>query len=265
MFDMGERLGELRCRPTSWLVARRDELVREQRRLRVEELAVTRVLDERGALDESLAGRDGVSCRAVRETVETARALESLPHVAAAAHAGELSSEQLGAVAQLAEEESDREWARRAPNVSPGDLARLVRTQHKPTIEDSRKRRDARYLRMWWRKDTGMLGFAGELPDLDGARLEKTINKMIDRMQPPKGHPGTPENTGVPTRSSSSVATSKAWRSTPPPRRHHSWWSKSPNRVPPPSRGSPCPTRWSSHYARKPASRRSSSTTAAWP
>ena len=35
--------------------ARRAELVREQRRLRVEELAVTRVLDERGALDESEA------------------------------------------------------------------------------------------------------------------------------------------------------------------------------------------------------------------
>jgi hypothetical protein len=189
MFDVTERLSELRCRPTQWLVARRDELVREQRRLRVEELAVTRVLDERGALDDSVAGRDGVSCRTVRETVETARALESLPEVAAAAHAGALSGEQLGAVAQLADQESDAEWARRAPKVAPADLARLARTQRTPTVEDSRRRREARCLRTWWRKDRGMLGFAGELPDIDGARFEATINRMIDRMRPPKGRP----------------------------------------------------------------------------
>ncbi|MET0275649.1 MAG: HNH endonuclease signature motif containing protein, partial [Acidimicrobiia bacterium] len=29
----------------------------------------------------------------------------------------------------------------------------------------------------------------GELPDLDGARVEATINKMIEQMRPPKGHP----------------------------------------------------------------------------
>jgi hypothetical protein len=38
-------------------------LIREQRRLDVEELAVTAVLDERGAIDDSLAAVDGVSVR----------------------------------------------------------------------------------------------------------------------------------------------------------------------------------------------------------
>ena len=187
MFDVGAHLHDLRCRPTEWLVARRDDVVREQRRLRVEELVLTRVLDERGAIDESLAARDGVSARTVRETIEMARALESLPQVAAAAHAGELSGEQLGSVAALADESSDSEWARRGPNVAPVDLARLVRTQRKPTVEDARARREARCLRMWWSRDRGMLGFAGELPDIDGARFEATINRMIDRMRPAKG------------------------------------------------------------------------------
>jgi hypothetical protein len=187
MFDVAERLDELRCRPTGWLVGRREELVREQRRLRVEELAVTRVLDERGALDESLAGRDGVSCRTVREAVETARALESLPAVAAAAHAGALSGEQLGAVAQLADEASDAEWARRAPNTPPADLARLARAQRVPAVAEARRRREARCLRMWWRQDTGMLGFAGELPDIAGARFEAVINRIVDGMLPAKG------------------------------------------------------------------------------
>jgi Domain of unknown function (DUF222)/HNH endonuclease len=164
-------------------------LVREQRRLRVEELAVVAVLDERGRIDDTLAGRDGVSARSVRETVETARALESLPAVAAAAHAGDLSAEQLAPVVALADESTDAEWARRAPNVAPADLARLARTKTKPTVEDARARRDARSLRMWWQHDTGMLHLHGALPDVDGARFEATINRMIDRKRPPKGQP----------------------------------------------------------------------------
>jgi hypothetical protein len=148
---------------------------------------LTRVLDERGAFDDTLAARDGVSARTVREARETARALESLPRVAAAAHAGRLSSEQLEHVAQLADEQSDAEWASRAPKVAPVDLARLARTQSKPTVDDSRRRREARSLRMWWQRDTGTLSIRGELPDLDGARFETTINQLVDRMRPGKG------------------------------------------------------------------------------
>jgi uncharacterized protein DUF222/HNH endonuclease len=187
MFDVSDHLHELRRRPTDWLADRREELVREQRRLRVEELAVVRVLDERGALDDAMAARDGVSVRAARETVETARALESLPEIAAVAHAGKLSGEQLGHVAMLADEASDAVWAVRAPNTAPVDLARMARTCRKPTAEEGRARRDARSLRMWWKPNTGMLQVRGELPDVDGARFEATINRMVDRMRPPKG------------------------------------------------------------------------------
>src|SRR5262245_27388651 len=102
-FDYRELVGELACRPTAWLEARRDQLVREQRRLRVEELAVTAALDTRGALDDALAARDGVSVDPARQRVETARALEDLPAVAAAAHAGALSEEQLAPLARLAD------------------------------------------------------------------------------------------------------------------------------------------------------------------
>ena len=63
MFDVDEFLGDLRNRETGWLVARREAVVREQRRLHVEELALTRVLDERGAYDARVAARDGVSGR----------------------------------------------------------------------------------------------------------------------------------------------------------------------------------------------------------
>ncbi len=189
MFDVGRFLDELRCRTTPSLLAERDAVVAEQRRLRVRELALTRVLDERGAVDDALAARDGVSVRTVRETVECARALESLPAVAAAAYAGGLSDEQLHAVTQLADQDTDREWAARGPQVSPADLARLARAQRRPSVEDGRRRREARHLRMWWQRDRGMLAIRGELADVDGAVFEATINRMVDRMKPAKGEP----------------------------------------------------------------------------
>src|SRR5690242_17084017 len=108
-FDFRELVDELACHTTEWLERRRSDLVREQRRLHVEELAVTRVLDDRG---RASAGDIGVSARAERETLETARRLEALPEVAAAAHAGALSRDQLVAVIGVADEASDAEWAR---------------------------------------------------------------------------------------------------------------------------------------------------------
>jgi hypothetical protein len=188
-FDYRDRIAELACRPTAWLLERRGELVREQRRLRVEELAVTAVLDERGALDEATAARDGVSVDRARETLETARALEELPAVAAAAHAGSISDQQLAPLARFADPESDREWAQRAPHTSPADLERLARCAVKPTSEEAHARRAARELTMRWRRSTGMLLVRGEIPDIDGALVEGVFNEMIDRMRPAKGEP----------------------------------------------------------------------------
>ena len=187
MFDLGEHLDDLRCRPTGWLRARRVELVREQRRLRVEELAVTRVLDERDAIDPADAGRDGVSERRARELRELARKLEQLPHLAKSAHQGRLSDEQLDAAAKLADADSDAEWAERAPNVSPEDLWRLARNRRKPSTGESRARFAARSLRMWWNQDRSMLQLHGQLPDVMGATFEATITKLTELMKPRKG------------------------------------------------------------------------------
>src|SRR5262249_50530718 len=189
MFELDTVLGELRCWPTERLDARRGGLGGVRRGGRGGGVGGVRVLDERGAVDDTVAAGDGVSTRTVRESVETARALESLPEVAAAAHAGRLSGEQLGAVARLADEGTDAEWARRAPHVAPADLARLARAKEKPTAEDAARLREARHLRIWWRHDTGMLHLAGALPDLAGARFEATIQAMVQQLRPCPGRP----------------------------------------------------------------------------
>jgi hypothetical protein len=190
MFEYRLRVDELRCHTTAWLEARRAELVAEQRRLRVEELAVVAVLDERGAASDAVAAAEGVSVRAWRDTVATARALEDLPFLAEAAHAGAVSPERLVPAARLADETSDAEWARRAGNTAASDLHRLVRCERTPTEEEGRARRKARGVRKWWDDDSGMLRFGGAgLPDLDGALVEAVLDQMVDRMRPAKGAP----------------------------------------------------------------------------
>ena len=186
-FDYGVELHELRTHTTEWLVAERSAAVREQRRWRMRELAVTAVLAERGAVDDSWAAVDGVSVRSLRDTVATAQALEDLPCIAAAAHAGAMSDEQLKPTAQVADRESDAEWARRAPNTAPADLAQMARSARKPSMDDMRVRRAAREWSMWWKKDAGMLSTRGEIPDLDGALVADVFNHMIDKMRPAKG------------------------------------------------------------------------------
>ena len=109
------------------MLAARAEAIRVQREAHVEELLLTRVLDERDALDAATAAEDGVSQRSLRNRVETARALESLPRIAATAHAGRLSEEQLHSVVQLADESTDAHWAQVAPDVDPAELARRAR------------------------------------------------------------------------------------------------------------------------------------------
>jgi hypothetical protein len=256
-FHYGALVDGYRCRSTEWLLASRAEAVREQRRWRVEELALTAALDERGAFDETLAAADGVSTRTVRETVETAHALEALPQVAAAAHDGALSDEQLVPLAQLADAASDAEWARRGRDCAPADLARLARTQEKPTAEDAHRRRAARELAMWWRRDAGMLAFRGELPDLDGALFESVINEMIERMRPPGVNPGTAGRIAVRTRWWSCAATTPTSRRSALRKCISS--CRSPWKARPRSRASPYLIRWSSRCARTRMSKRCSS------
>jgi hypothetical protein len=189
MFDV--LVDEMRTHSTGWLESRRHEVIDAQRRLRSEELAIIRVLDERGRIDVSV-GSDGESARVVRDKVETARALESLPEIGAVALEGGLSDEQLSSVVQLADEESDAEWARRAPNVTPADLSRLAREKSKPTVEQARARHMARHHWMKWDEQRGMLRYGGELPDLMGAKFEATINDLLEEMRPAKGQPWAP-------------------------------------------------------------------------
>jgi len=183
-FAYQDRLDELRTHSSEALRARRGELVREQRRLHVEELAVTRVLDERGVGPDP---EPGMTARGARETLEVARALETMPAIAQAAHAGTLSWDQVKPLVEVATPATDAEWAERAPRWAPADLQRQARAAKVVTAEDAAARREARELRWWDDPARGGVSWRGFLPDVDGVLAKRVFEAMVERMRPPKG------------------------------------------------------------------------------
>jgi hypothetical protein len=188
MFDV--LVDELRTHSTEWLESRRCVVISAQRELHTEELAIVRVLDERGRIDPTI-GSNGESAQTVRDKTETARALETLPAIASVAMEGGFSDEQLSSVVRLADGESDREWARRGPSMDPQELDRQARKLRKVSVEDSRARYAARELKVWWNRDKTMLSLRGQLPDAMGAQFEQTITRLTEQMKM-KGEPWRP-------------------------------------------------------------------------
>ena len=185
VFDFSARVFEMRCHPNDVLRDKVKAARREQQRWRLEELAATRVLDEREALGDT--PDPTLSTRTVQSHLEVARALESMPQVAAKAHTGELTWDQLQPLAELATPDTDKEWARRGPNLSPVDLQRMARRAHKVTPADAEARHQARELRTWRPSAAGMGGGRWSLPDVESVLVDKVFAHMAERMRPKKG------------------------------------------------------------------------------
>jgi hypothetical protein len=210
-FDFGVCVDKLRTHSTGWLRSRDAELEREKRRIDVEQLAVRRVLDERNAL--GVMPDPQVSASTARAALETARALESLPQIAAAAHAGEISADQLRPLVEIATPESDAEWARRGSNVAPNVLQRMARRARKVSADDAAARHAARSVTTWREPDSGMGSGKWRLADIDGVLVEKVLDHMAERMRP---EPGTPWDTLAHRKADALVQLAKNYADTEP-------------------------------------------------
>jgi len=191
-----ELLFELRCWGTDRLRDERDRVIREQRKLRARELALTRVLDERDALAKDQAARDGETEAQSRRKRDTAKKLEELPNLGSAAMNGELSQGQLDPAADLADEESDEEITERAKRTSPLELQKLARERRRAQEREkarrnSVRRRNARSLRKW--VEDGFLCGHFELPmEHGGAVVEAFFDQVTARMKPATGEAWEP-------------------------------------------------------------------------
>ena len=184
-FDFSARVDALRCHSTATLRTMVADARREQQRWRLEELAATRVLDDRDALGPMPDAT--VSTRTARANTEVARALESRPQIAAAAYAGDLTWDQLQPLVEVSTPETDREWAQRGPGFAPTDLERMARRTRTVTAAEAEARVAARFLRTWRDEQQGMAGGRWWLPDVDGVLVDKVLDHMAERMRPVKG------------------------------------------------------------------------------
>jgi hypothetical protein len=186
-YDFGARVDALRCHSTKVLRSMVAEARCEQQRWYLEELAATRVLDERQALDALPDG--SISARTAKANRAVARSLESLPKVAAAAWNGDLTRDQLQPIVEVATPESDAEWAVRGRSMAPIDLQRMARTAKAVTAADAEARRTARFVSSWRDTEQGMVAGRWWLPDVDGVLVDKVLDHMAERMRPARGLP----------------------------------------------------------------------------
>ena len=184
-YDFGARVDALRCHSTKALRGMVADARREQQRWYLEELAATRVLDDRQALDALPDAT--VSARTAKMNREVARSLESLPKVAAAAWSGDLTKDQLQPLTEVATPATDGEWAERGRRTAPVDLQRQARAARTVTAADAAARRAARYVTSWRDAERGMVFGRWALPDVDGVLVEKVLDHMAERMRPAKG------------------------------------------------------------------------------
>src|SRR5574341_1954353 len=180
-----EMVDELRCHPNEWLRGERSRVVSEQRQLRLREIAITGVLDERDALDPM--PEIAVPTTTARAAVEVARALQTRPALAEAAATGALSWEQLEPLTRIATSETDAEWAARGPSCTPFDLQKLARRARRLTATDTRARTEARELRTWREPECGMVAGRFRIPELDGILVERVLEHMAERLRPANG------------------------------------------------------------------------------
>jgi hypothetical protein len=133
------------------------------------------------------AGRLGVSRRAAADEMEVGRRLGALPALAAAAAAGELTSEQAKPVVAVADPATDAAWADAAPSMGVGSLRRRAAKARRPAAADHAAARAARIFESWTAGQE--LRFKGTVPVDDGARLLKAIERSMPARDPQ--HPAT--------------------------------------------------------------------------
>lgn len=196
MSQFNDLLFDLRTWDTDRLRVERERVIVERRKLRTRELALTRVLDERDALAEDQAAKDGETEAQSRRKRETAKKLEDLPILGNAAMDGELSDEQLEPAADLADEDTDEDVAATAKRTSPQDLQRMAREKRRERDReklrrDSVRRRNQRYLRKW--VEDGFLHGHFALPmEHGGAIVDSFFDQVTERMRPKTGEAWEP-------------------------------------------------------------------------
>lgn len=121
-----------------------------------------------------------VSRRTAHEWVDAARALEELPHLAAAFASGELSWDKTRAVSVLATPDSDASLTQEALDTDVKHLERAARKARAVSLEEANTRHRERFFALRRSITMGGVRLSGFLPDVDGETLIKAIERLAD-------------------------------------------------------------------------------------
>lgn len=157
-----------------------ENLVRRQR------LAAIAVYDRKEAwkpdgstsMASWMVGMLGFGRDTANEEVRVAKAFDELPAIAKTLEEGLLSWDQARAVTEFATPETDEHLANEARKFSAPQLRRMAR-RFKPVSDESAQTAiNGRTFKMWWDLEQNMLRLKGALPGVEGALVEKAIDRI---------------------------------------------------------------------------------------
>jgi hypothetical protein len=129
-----------------------------------------------------LSAHLGLGYKRTQELVEVALCLQELPHIARAYEQGLLSFDHLRALVQVADAGNERDLLLATKGMSVSDTFRVVAKIIKVSQEDAVLTRRERHLEMTWDHNRRVLILYAELPEEQGAMVERAIEVFARRM-----------------------------------------------------------------------------------
>ncbi len=159
-------------------------------------LVMLREFDEQGGWNSGflscahwLCWRVGLDVGAAREKLRVARALGTLPHLAAAMRRGELSYSKVRALTRIATPANEAYLLTFGRAGTAAHVERLVRGMRRVNRlaagEDERRRHASRYLRAYTDQD-GMVVVTGRLAPEAGAALLRALDAGVEKLYGPR-------------------------------------------------------------------------------
>ena len=129
-----------------------------------------------------LVARYGMARSTAREWVRIAGRLQELPVIAETFGEGRLGWDRMRTLTRFATPETDADLADDAQKNSAATVSMWAREQRKLAKADSQEAHEGRSVRWWWNHRDRTLRLSGRLPEDDGARLVKALDRISDSL-----------------------------------------------------------------------------------
>jgi hypothetical protein len=140
--------------------------------------------DGAGSLTDWVAAKLRIRHKTATRLVAISRQLTGLPHVRACFSAGDLSLDQVDAVARMASPETEEAIVDEAMTLSSAALDLKARRRRSVSEEEAMSVWERRKLIRQWNLDESELRFHGRLPGAEGRVFDQAIDSRVDEMSP---------------------------------------------------------------------------------